>query len=159
MKRNFIGSILLGLASLAGLALLTGCGEPLHEITGGTSEQEGTIKTEDCRAQIVIEEGSPATTGKKFTCAYAKSNTGKIMGGVCQAVETSGSTCSAAYAYQKKPWTKCAPGAWLTKADTCVGCPEHSTRTLGRHVQPGCRISFRGRQGSSQPAPEPRALA
>jgi hypothetical protein len=72
------------------MALLTGCGEQLQQITGASSEQEGSIKTQDCRAQISTEEGAANTAGKKFACMYEKSNTGKIMGGVCQAVETSG---------------------------------------------------------------------
>jgi hypothetical protein len=162
MKRNFIASILVGLVSLAGLALLTGCDSQLDEIkqiTASTSEQEGAIKTEDCRAQIFVEEGSPATAGKKFACAYQKSNTGKIMGGVCQAVEMSGSACSAAYTYQKKPWTKCASGAWLTKADMCVGpCPEHSHQTGDDRCGPDAGYHVEGGKffvANPPPSPEP----
>jgi hypothetical protein len=66
-------------------------------------EQEGEAKYEDCRNKITIKQDSTDTWFKKFTCSYAKNETGKIIGGVCVHVETEGSVCQAAYIYYKQP--------------------------------------------------------
>ena len=89
------------------------------------SEQEGTIKTEDCRAQVIISEGSPVTRGRQFMCTYAKSNSGKLMGGSCTAVDTEadGKTCKTSYTYQKKAWKTCRAHSTLGADDQCSPDP------------------------------------
>ena len=72
----------------------------LHSAVWG--EQEGYIKTADCRKTIPVKEGSFDTWFKKFTCTYEKTNSGKIFSGTCAAVETDGVACGAAYVYEKK---------------------------------------------------------
>ena len=95
---------LLVLAAAIAMMAAVGC-DSIPSITGG--EQEGTIKTDDCRAQVMLHDDPAETIGKKFTCAYQRSKSGKIMGGICQAVEMEGGACKTAYTYIKKPWTKC----------------------------------------------------
>lgn len=108
---------LLALAAAA-IALMTAVGcNSIPSITGG--EPEGTIKTDDCRAQVMLQEGSSETIGKKFTCAIQRSQSGKIMGGLCQAVETEGRACRVAYTYRKKPWRTCPEHSTLGFDDQC----------------------------------------
>lgn len=66
-------------------------------------EEEGVIRTEDCRSQIPIVEGSSKTWFKKFTCSYYKTSSGRIMGGYCSHVEIVDGVCQSAYSYAKKP--------------------------------------------------------
>jgi hypothetical protein len=91
------------------------------------SEREGAVKSDDCREQIPIQEGSFAAFNKTFDCQYEKSKSGKIMSGSCTAVETDGSTCKSSYTYQKAPWKTCSPGFRLKDDDLCYGCPAHSS--------------------------------
>jgi hypothetical protein len=64
-------------------------------------EREGTIKTEDCRARVLIKADSPTTWFKQFTCMYRKSQKGTLISGLCEAVETSGAVCETVYYYEK----------------------------------------------------------
>jgi hypothetical protein len=71
-------------------------------------EEEGQVKYEDCRNKITVQEDSSDTWFKKFTCSYAKTQSGKIMSGVCVHVETEGPVCQTAYIYYKKPQIVCS---------------------------------------------------
>jgi hypothetical protein len=65
-------------------------------------EQEGFIKTDDCRRTVMVKEGSTETWFKKFTCMYRKTHQGVTMGGTCVAVDTDGAVCQTVYMYQKQ---------------------------------------------------------
>jgi hypothetical protein len=91
-------------------------------------EREGAVKSDDCREQIPIQEGSFAAFNKTFDCRYEKSKSGKIMSGSCTAVEVDGNgTCKASYSYEKTPWLNCGPRGRLKDDDQCYSCPAHST--------------------------------
>jgi hypothetical protein len=61
-------------------------------------ELEGTIRTDDCRTRIELKEQSADTWFKKFTCSYRKTNSGAVMDGYCEAVDTtSAGSCDAIY--------------------------------------------------------------
>ena len=64
-------------------------------------EQEGDIKTDDCRATIWVDKDSPRTWFKKFTCTYTRNSASKIIAGTCAAVETDGLACQTAYKYAR----------------------------------------------------------
>lgn len=65
-------------------------------------EQEGTIKTSDCRKTIPVKEDSADTWFKKFICTYRRTNKGIVMSGYCEAVEIDNGVCETVYSYQKK---------------------------------------------------------
>lgn len=82
------------------IALAFGVVSGLHGYLWG--EQEGVVRTSDCRNRILIKEDSSETWFKKFTCEYTRADSGKISGGTCAYVETNGPVCNAAYVYEKK---------------------------------------------------------
>lgn len=143
---------LLGLA--AAIAMMTAVGCDSISIIGG--EVEGTVKTDDCRAQIMVTEGLGEALGKKFMCAYQKSKSGKIMGGVCQAVELDGKACKAVYTYVKKPWTTCPERSTLHDDDQCYSCPEHSTPHSDDrcYPDPGYHWNEGAKQMEADPKPD-----
>ncbi len=65
-------------------------------------EQEGLVKTDDCRRMVTVKEDSPETWFKKFTCTYRKTQKGIVMSGTCVAIDTEGAACQTAYMYEKK---------------------------------------------------------
>jgi hypothetical protein len=119
-------------------------------------EYEGTVKSDDCRQQIMLSEDSPVTRQKKFMCIYQKSKTGKLMSGICTAVEMDGSTCKAAYTYQKKPWRTCPEGYRLTENDVCLGCPP-GTHEMGDlcYLNPGFHWTGPDRKAAEADKPKP----
>ena len=47
------------------------------------SEQEGEIKTVDCRVHVSVKEGSLCTWFKTFTCSTRRTSCGQVLFGVC----------------------------------------------------------------------------
>jgi hypothetical protein len=127
-----VSDLLEGLFGLVMLAALFFGGkaayESLHLSPAG--EVEGSVKSEDCREQILTKEGAPETQGKRFICAYEKSQSGRLMGGLCVALEMEGKTCKAAYMYAKHPWIRCPEHSQLRADDQCWSEP-------GFHWMPG----------------------
>ena len=81
-------------------------------LVGG--EREGFVKYDDCRQTINLKADTLQKYYKKFTCSYSNTLSGKIMGGTCVHVDTSGglfsneSTCETAYVYEKDPEVTCS---------------------------------------------------
>jgi hypothetical protein len=77
-------------------------------------EREGSVKYDDCRQTINLKSDTFQKYYKKFTCEYEKTSSGKMMGGTCVHVDTSGgrfsnaSTCETGYVYQKDPEVTCS---------------------------------------------------
>jgi hypothetical protein len=98
----------------------------IHQAIWG--EREGTIKTDDCRARIVIKEGSSETWFKKFTCSYEKTRGGTIVGGYCEAVDiNSAGACETVYVYTKDIQNSCGanPTApYLGDDNLCHATPQ-----------------------------------
>jgi len=117
-----------------------GWGQILKTI-GVSGEQEGSINTDDCREHVFLKEGSPETRYRKFTCAYLRSNSGKLISGFCESVELEGKTCKTVYKYEKKPWTTCPAHSSLNVDDRCWAEP-------GYHWLPG------GREVAADPPPQ-----
>jgi len=85
-------------------------------------ENEGMVKTSDCREEVIIKEGSIETWTKSFTCSYYKTNTGKIISGVCVHVDyDSNGGCRKSYTYYKKQAAVCLDKAnpVLREDDMC----------------------------------------
>ena len=83
------------------LILLTiGGGIWVHNAVWG--EREGSIRTDDRRIRITLEDGSKETWFKNFTCSYRRTNKGTILAGQCEAVETNSGACETVYSYSKK---------------------------------------------------------
>jgi hypothetical protein len=120
-KSSEPGCAILSLVVLAGLAW---GGISLHSVIWG--EREGDIKTEDCRARILVKEGSSDTWFKTFTCTYQKTQKGVLMGGVCQSVETSGGACTTVYVYAKEGAKVCTDPKFpnLGADDKCYSYPQ-----------------------------------
>lgn len=112
-------------------------------------EREGTVKFEDCREQIVIPEpGGPLHNintfqNDPFICWYTKTNSGRVMSGMCTAVEMEEHTCKRSYTYYKKAELTCYAHSALGVDDNChpdpgyrwvpekkameeMSCPKHS---------------------------------
>ena len=90
-------------------------------------EREGTIKTDDCRARIMVDEfPSRGTLFKTFTCSYRKTVSGKILDGYCESVYTTNGTCETVYVYQKKKNNGgCVkPNPYLGEDDHCHEVPQ-----------------------------------
>jgi hypothetical protein len=87
-----------GFGVLVFLVVIVGGGFGLHSALWG--EREGTIKTEDCRTRIKVEEGSSDTWLRQFTCSYDKSTTPKTVWVFCEAVTTNAAGgCDTEYFY------------------------------------------------------------
>ena len=82
----FLGFVFLVIVGVGGVKV--------HEFLWG--EQEGLVRTADCRKTVPVKEGSFDTWFKKFTCSYDKTASGKIFSGTCGAVETDGAACLSA---------------------------------------------------------------
>ncbi len=89
-----IGLIGWGIASLFGVSF------------GITNE--GVVKYDDCRTTVTLQSDSWEKYFKKFTCTYDKTQSGKIISGVCvhtdndSSLLATSSTCSTAYIYELK---------------------------------------------------------
>ena len=95
----------------------------IHELIWG--EQEGIVKTGDCRSTVTVAEGAPATWFKKFTCDYVRSRAGKIIGGNCIAVDIEGAACKAVYVYKKRSTVACAePTPYVGFDEQCHSDPQ-----------------------------------
>jgi len=120
------------------LWLMTNCGEKRGQIVktlrvifytlitslviSGCGENEGTVKTADCREIIYIKESSVETWTKSFTCIYQKTRQGRLMGGYCVNVEyDSNGGCRKSYTYFKKQAEVCLDKAnpVLREDDMC----------------------------------------
>ena len=86
----------LGRLAFVGLAIW-GVIQGVNSLWG---EQEGFVKTDDCRRTVMVKAGSPETWFKEFTCTYRRTQKGLVMSGTCVAVETEGSVCQTVYTYQ-----------------------------------------------------------
>ena len=104
LKQDFRGamrSIGRGLGYLALLAVVFGGLGGIYNSFWG--EHRGSVKTDDCRMRIPLEEGSADTWFKKFMCEYSETKSGKVMRGFCQAVDlASDGVCNTVYFYDKK---------------------------------------------------------
>jgi hypothetical protein len=89
-------------------------------------EREGTVNTDDCRARIPLKEDSSDTWFKQFTCSYRKTNSGKLISGTCEAVETSAGRCNTVYFYEKKVPKVCTDPKfpYLGVDDLCYTFPQ-----------------------------------
>lgn len=71
-------------------------------------ENEGVVKYDDCRTTVTLQSNSWERYFKKFTCEYDKTQSGKIISGVCvhtdndSSLLATSSTCSTAYIYELK---------------------------------------------------------
>ena len=101
-----ISNYILGYLYLVILGLILGGLVMIHNSIWG--EQEGFTKADDCRSSIGLTEGSFDTWFKRFTCTTKKTQSGKIISGVCVSVVTEGPVCQTAYTYQKKPQITCS---------------------------------------------------
>lgn len=90
-------------------------------------ENEGTVKYDDCRQEITLNDGDWQTYTKKFTCTYKKTKSGAMMGGECvhivndSSLFSSSHTCATAYVYEKKQEDICTDPIYpyLTYDDKC----------------------------------------
>ena len=74
-----------------------------------SKENEGTIKYDDCRDVVIYQNQSELPTyGKVFTCSYIKTQTGKVMSGICVNTEIQNGVCTKAYIYKRKQDDICA---------------------------------------------------
>jgi hypothetical protein len=95
-------------------------------------ENEGTVKYDDCRQIITIQDHSWQTYIKQFTCNYIKTKSRLIMSGECVHINTDSSlfssshTCATAYVYEKKQEGNCtvAPNLYLGYDDMCYTTPQ-----------------------------------
>ncbi len=76
-------------------------------------ETEGTVQYDDCREKITIQEKDASYWfghfGKQFTCAERKTQSGRIIGGICVLVNLdSNGACLSAYIYEKPQDPVCA---------------------------------------------------
>lgn len=93
---------------------------------------EGTVKYDDCRQVINLNEGDWQTYFHKFTCNTFKTKSGITMSGECVSIETnsslfsSGSSCVKAYVYEEKQGGDCNnpsyPYLWYD--DQCHSIPQ-----------------------------------
>jgi len=68
--KNAGGNIVATIGCLFMLIILLGGLNAIRENVWG--EQEGFIKTDDCRATVMVEQGSYHTWFKKFTCTLSR---------------------------------------------------------------------------------------
>jgi len=106
--------------------LLIGAGVFAWLYTTIWNEQEGEARYEDCRNKITIQEGSAGALFKSFTCTYAKTRSGKILGGTCVHVVTEGPVCQTVYIYNKKSQVVCSDPKFPYAAydDLCHSTPQ-----------------------------------
>jgi hypothetical protein len=79
-------------------------------IGGAVGEQEGYVKSDDCRETVLLQEDTAQKYFKQFTCTYIKTRSGKILGGTCAHVVMDGSPayCKTVYTYQKPSQINCS---------------------------------------------------
>ena len=131
-KKDEHRKIGVALAVIVGVILVWSILSKLADFWKTTREQEGTIKYDDCRQTITINDGDFQTYINKFTCSYIKTKSGAIMSGECVRVDNDSSffgsshTCATAYIYEKKPVNPCtvAPNIYLGYDDMCHTTPQ-----------------------------------
>ncbi len=99
---GLVGLAILGLVCYGAYSLFVNIG-------GGFGEQEGYVKTDDCRESLFLKEDTAQTYFKQFTCTYRKTASGKILGGTCSHIVMDGSPayCKTVYTYEKSPQVHC----------------------------------------------------
>lgn len=113
-KKGYKKFILL----VVSLFLFTGCNQT--EIQKTVRVREGTVKYNDCREIIILEENSLEKNKLDFICEYSRSQGGKVLGGLCVHAEIDQyNKCSRAYIYYAEPELQCAEGTFPTIYDTC----------------------------------------
>lgn len=88
--------------------------------SGCASKKEGIVKFDDCRETINLDSNSLEKYYKDFTCTTYKTNSGKIIEGVCVSVETDKDVCKKAYIYKQEPEVKCGENEIVTVDDNCI---------------------------------------
>ncbi len=90
---RFFGFLIIGYIIFALVAAT------IKAIFGG--EQEGTVKTDDCRQVVQIQPDDIRTYFQKFTCFYDKTSKGTIRSGFCAHVDSPwfSTSCDTAYTY------------------------------------------------------------
>jgi hypothetical protein len=99
----------------SGCATLIGCLFVIVLVIGGIvalfgGESEGTVKYDDCRQIVTINESDLYASFHKFTCDTTKTSSGKVISGTCVHIDTQDGVCITAHVYQKKTEIVC-PGS------------------------------------------------
>ena len=111
---TIVGVVVFGLIIFGVLAVI-------GYFSGGM-ESEGIVKYDDCRQILTIKEGSGDTFGKKFTCEYIRSKSGKLMSGTCVHIDTENGVCTTAYVYEKKSEFNCGDNSTPNYDDSVYAC-------------------------------------
>ena len=112
----------LGCLFLIGLGIWA-MSQGLGKIWG---EQEGYVKTDDCRSTVMLKASSPETWFKKFTCVYRRTKRGVLISGVCVSVDTDGAVCKTVYEYEREGPKVCTDPKfpYLREDDMCYEGPQ-----------------------------------
>jgi hypothetical protein len=80
---------------------------------GVVGEQEGVVKYSDCREVVRLQPDTFQKFYHSFTCETNKSQSGKVIDGICVRIvlasswDSSSNACTSAYVYPKLPELKC----------------------------------------------------
>jgi hypothetical protein len=92
--------------------------------TSGIGEREGSVSLENCREQVPVKVGEGNFVKDTFhffrgyTCSYSKTQTGRIMSGICTHIDYGdGGECKVAYSYFKDQAKVCPKEAPILKYD------------------------------------------